>query len=125
MYEPKLRLTITLPGSVMMSEQECSENPKENYKSFSIEWTKTKKFKGKTVNIKERVYVNNVRKCVPCKQTLSISEESYQMMIDECPSWEKPFVWKKYNIHQKLKSHFNILTQQFGGIGFHYEFIEN
>lgn len=118
-YEPKLRLTITLPGSVMMSEQECSENPKKNYENIVI-----KIFNRKTKST-DTVYVNKIRGSKTIKQSINISEEAYQEMIGACPVWEKPGDWKKFSITQKLKSHFYVLTEQLGGISFSFEFLEN
>ena len=36
MIETKVRLSMSIPGAQMLSEQECSENPKENYQQETI-----------------------------------------------------------------------------------------
>ena len=121
-YEPKIRLNIALQGSVMMSEQECSKNPKSSYESFSMKFPMLhKKTKKKSI---EYVHVNKIRKCIPARQVINISNEAYFEMIGTCPAWEKLLDWKRYSVKQKLNSHFSMMTKQLGGISFSYEFLD-
>lgn len=78
MIETKVRLSMSIPGAQMLSEQECSENPKENYQQETI----TVKYKKKKGKIQKENIVINLRKNRLVKQVLNISKEAYDYMTD-------------------------------------------
>ena len=86
MTEIKVRLSMSVPGAQMLSSQECEENPKKNYnvETVSIKF-KTKKGKPQ----KEKITVKT-RKNRLVKQSLNISKEAYDYMINaDLPPTEK------------------------------------
>ena len=65
----KLSLKIVLPGRTLLSEQECSKNPKESFNNHSMVVTDEEHHK--------EVIHFNTRKNRTVTQCLNISEEAY------------------------------------------------
>lgn len=120
MNDIKVSLTIVLKGSTMLSEQECSKNPKESYdyNTLVVEDPKTKK--------RETLHYQT-RKCENARQSIQMTKEAYNYMIDKsaCPEWEKMFFWTKMSKKQRLESHLKRTMEYFGGISFSYEVFED
>lgn len=126
MIDVKVRLTVTLPGRVMMSEQECSKNPKENYNNVEIKVGFGKNTKTKTIT---------VRKCKPATKVTNICKEAYDAMTAKsakkdvdanyCPVWAHPKKWYNLSKEQRLRAHLKRLCEHFGGISYTYEVLED
>ncbi len=132
--ENKVSLTISLPGSVMMSKDECLKTTQKIIKNKNL---KTGKIYDKVIDIevddfdkndKHTLLVKNrktknsevitfyTRKCIPAKQSLNITKESYNYMVsNECPEWHKKGEWNKMNKTQRLESHLNRIAESLGG----------
>lgn len=84
MTEVKVRLSMSVPGAQLLSEQECSKNPKKSYnvETVSVEF-KTRKGKLQKENITVRT-----RRRRLVKQSLNISKEAYDYMtaVDQPPT---------------------------------------
>lgn len=123
----KLRLTIVLPGRVMMSKQECLQNPKENYEGFNVRTytknPKTKRYETTTFHVK-------VPKNRTAKQVINISKEAYELMIakslnkktdrEYCPYWAKHEKWYTLSSTQRLEAHLQRITEGLKGLSFSY-----
>lgn len=127
MNDVKLSVTIVLPGSTMISSQECDKNPFENCikDSFSLA---VKRFDKKTKKsfIKKETYVIYLRKSVPCKQVINMNSDAYENMTSiTCPEWFTPALgginrWKKLSIKERLEYHLERLCSSFNGISYEY-----
>jgi len=125
----KVSVTITIPGRVMMTSQECDENPQKNYDSNTVSfltYVKDKKTKKKIAK-KETLYFLT-RKSHPAFQTLNICEESYDYMIsNSCPEWFTggTMKWKKLSATEKLEAHLQRTCEHLGGLDFNYIVFED
>lgn len=141
MNDIKLSLTVTLPGRVMFSEQECSKQlkktivDKKNHKKVIdvtvVDFAKTtehsmvveSKVDGKKV--KETIHFRT-RKCKPITQVINMTSEAYNYMVSaECPYWEKPKDWKGYNKQKRLESHLHQTALTLGGQVKYYKVFED
>lgn len=122
MSEIKINLSLTLPGSVLLSEQECSRNSKKKdcYDYFHMEVGDTK---GKN---KEVIKVA-VRKSKTVKQNIKLSKEAYDYMTakDLCPTPKFKKEWEKFSVNQRLQYHCGQIAEVLGAIGFTFEVLDD
>lgn len=120
MSEIKVNLSLTLPGGVMLSEQECSKNPKDSYNHFRME---VKDAKGKN---KEVINVS-VRKSKAIKQNIKLSKEAYDYMTNKnnYPTPKLKKEWEKFSINQRLQYHCGQIAEALGAIGFTFEVLDD
>jgi hypothetical protein len=126
MEDIKLSLTIVLPGSTMMSEQECSKNSSENYNHFTM--TVGSKHDRKTIHFA-------TRKCKPARMVMNLGLETYNYFTaksknrrtdaQNCPSWSRPDIWYNLSVEQRLKKHLARITADRGGISYTYAVFED
>lgn len=126
MSEIKINLSLTLQGSILLSEQECSrklKNKQECYDHFSlsVEDQKTKK--------KEVLHIAT-RKTRTIKQNIKLSKEAYEYMIGEesYPNYPNPKskkAWEKLSKEQRLKYHCGKIAEQLGAIDFSFEVFDD
>ena len=109
MSEIKLSLSIELQGSTMLSKEECLKTThkviekktkagkvyKKTIKVKVEDWDKMEKCSMKVTNRDDtnpEIITFYTRKCKPATQSLNMSKEAYEYMIDKdsCPSWSKP-----------------------------------
>lgn len=121
MTEVKVRLSMSVPGAQMLSEQECSKNPEENY-NIKVIPVKIKTKKGK---LKKSITIAT-RKCKLVKQSLNISKEAYDYMTaaDQPPTErlaKKLYIYKtvgkqKNGKPKKIKLETTAWAHQFNSI---------
>ena len=122
----KLSVTIVLPGSVMMTSQECEENPQENYdRNFMLLQVKKYDYKTKKSYFKKEPLEFKTRKCKDATQVIKMYEEAYEYMTSvACPEWYLPMgginKWKKLSKEQRLEEHLNRLCKAMGGKSYTY-----
>ena len=125
MTDTKLSVTITRPGGVMMTPQECGENP-ENYNKVRILLSvrtfdkKTKKFFYKKEPLEFRT-----RRCATAQQVIKMSNEAYDYMTSSmCPDWFIPMggisKWKSLSKEKRLEHHLDRLCSSLRGISYTY-----
>lgn len=124
MQEIKAKLTVILPGRVMIPKNKCT---KGDYESFSL----------KVINDKRKLETLNVfcRKCIPAKQVINITKESFNYMTakskkaaedkENCPTFSTPKKWFMMSKKERLLSHFAHTTLALGGISFEYIIFED
>lgn len=78
MTEVKVRLSMSVPGAQMLSEQECSKNPKKSYNVDNM----TLKVKTKKGKYQKETFTIRTRKQCLVKQCLNITKEAYDYMVD-------------------------------------------
>lgn len=147
MSEIKLNLSVVLPGSVMFSKEECLKTTQKVIEKTSKKTGKTYK---KTVKVlvddlskmdkhttRVTEYVDgkpvseiitfHTRKCKPAAQSLNISKEAYDTMVDKmaCPSWSKPSKWTTMSKKERLESHLQRIVDNLGGISYSYQIFED
>ncbi len=134
MTDVKLSLSIILPGSVMLSEQECSKQLKKQVKNKSGKViTKNGKPLYKKVNVldfdkcdsfelslqvdkKTEIIKVFTRKCKQAKQVINLSEAAFQYFISNEQPSEFRGNWKSLSKNKKISWHCNRIAQQMGGI---------
>lgn len=124
----KVSLSITLPGGVMFSPQECGQNPKLLDKQVVFVPVKNKK----TKKIVREAVVYFVRKCKNAFKTQHLTKEAFDYMtsLDSCPydpiqhprgvAW-----WKKISPKERLEFHLSGIMADAGGVGFSYQVLED
>ena len=122
----KLSVTIVLPGSTMMTSQECEENPKEcyddNFMLLSIKKYNNKEKKSFFKNVPLRF---KTRKCIKAQQVIKMTDEAYEYMTSiACPEWFITFggvaKWRKLSKKDRLEFHLDRLCKSMGGESFSY-----
>lgn len=140
MSEIKLNLSIELQGSTMFSKEECLKTTREtittkNGRKRKVtkvveDWDKMKKCSVRVTDkngTNPEVITFYTRKCKPATQSLNMSKEAYEAMIDGefCPSWSKPNKWKAMNETQRLEAHLQRVVEHLGGISYTYQVFED
>ena len=120
--EIKVSLSVTLQGSVMLSQEQAKALEEEKvgtgYDTFSMR-VEGKKSDGKTITVK-------TRKCKPAGQSLNLSMDAYEYMIGkEAPYFVKPRDWEKLTKKQRLEAHLKRICEELGGVSFTYAVLDN
>ena len=91
MVEPKISLSLLVPGAGMLSSQECEKNPQESYNEHKM-LIKYTKGKGKFQKEVKKLIVVKTRKQKMVSQNINICEEAYQSMLHTptSPKLSKP-----------------------------------
>ena len=144
MNEIKLSLSIVLQGSTMFSKEECLKTThkviekktkagKIYKKTIEVkveDWDKMEKHSMRVANINgtnPEIITFHTRKCKPAAQSLSMSKEAYEYMIDKdsCPSWSKPGKWTAMGEKERLEAHLQRTVEYLGGISYTYQVFED
>lgn len=136
MSEIKLSLSVILPGSVMLSKEEClkttqktitTKNGKKKTVTKVVEdWDKMEKHTmgvTDTDGTNPEIITFHTRKCKPATQSLNMSKEAYEYMIDKnsCPSWSKPSKWAAMSEKERLEAHLQRTVEHLGGTSYTYQ----
>lgn len=137
MNDIKVSLTITLPGRVMFSKQECLKQLRESY----VDKKGHKRFKTKTVDDLDKCDISHTkvsdgfsseilnirtRKCKPATQSINLSTETYEYMIsDACPHEIKISTWRTMKPKARLEAHLNGIAEYLGGTLLEYQVFED
>ena len=115
----KVNLSIKLPGSVMLSQQ-AAENTPNSFNEFKIEVSGPK-------GEDREVLTVQTRKCAPASQSLNISKDAYDAMIDKelCPCWSKAGTWAGMNAKMRLEAHLQKICESLGGTSYTYQVFED
>lgn len=123
--EIKVSLSITLQGSVMLSQEQAKALEEEKvgtgYDAFSmrVEGLKKGKKDAETITVK-------TRKCKPAGQSLNLSMDAYEYMIGkEAPYFVKPRDWERLTKKQRLEAHLKRVVEGLGGVSFTYTILDN
>ena len=123
--EIKVSLSVTLQGSVMLSQEQAKALEKEKvgtgYDTFSmrVEGLKKGKKDAETITVK-------TRKCKPAGQSLNLSVDAYNYMIgEEAPYFVKPKDWERLTKKQRLEAHLRRIVEGLGGVSFTYAILDN
>lgn len=140
MSEIKLSLSIELRGSTMFSKKECLKTTQEtittkNGRKRTVtkvveDWDKMEKH---TMRVTDKDGTNpeiitlHTRKCKPATQSLNMSKEAYEYMIDKdsCPSWSKHGKWAAMREKERLEAHLQRTVEHLGGVSYAYQVFED
>lgn len=139
MSEIKLSLSIELRGSTMFSKEECLKTThkviekktkagKIYKKTIEVkveDWDKMEKHTMRVTN--PEIITFHTRKCKPATQSLNMSKEAYEYMIDKdsCPSWSKPGKWAAMSEKERLEAHLQRTVEHLGGTSYTYQVFED
>lgn len=133
MSEIKLSLSIELRGSTMSSKEEClkttqgtitTKNGRKRTVTKVVEdWDKMEKHTMRvtdTDGTNPEIITFHTRKCKPATQSLNMSKEAYEYMIDRdsCPSWSKPGKWAAMSEKERLEAHLQRTAEHLGGVSY-------
>lgn len=140
MSEIKLSLSVELQGSTMFSKEECLKTTRKVIekkakagkiykKTIEVkveDWDKMEKHSMRVANMNgtsPEIITFRTRKCKPATQSLNMSKEAYEYMIDKdsCPSWSKPGKWAAMSEKGRLESHLQRTAEHLGGISYTYQ----
>lgn len=126
MVEPKLSLTLVLPGSTMVSQQAAENKPKESYEQHSLT---LREFDKKSKKYVTKTYTYYTRKSVPARQVLKMSQEAYEAMLETStsPKYNKVVakskgklirVWDTMSEDARIRKHCELIAHDMGAIDF-------
>lgn len=121
MSDIKVRLSLSIPGAQMISREEALQYPVDSYEThrFSVESTDKKGHK------KKETIVVKTRKPRMVKQSIQITKEAYDYMLETPPSSERIRGWNTYRKNQRLNSHFRAIAESLGATDFHFEILDD
>ncbi len=140
MNEIKLSLSIELRGSTILSKEEClkttqktitTKNGRKRTVTKVVEdWDKIEKHTMRvagTDGTNPEIITFHTRKCKPATQSLNMSKEAYEYMIDKdsCPSWSKPGKWAAMSEKERLEAHLQRTVEHLGGTSYTYQVFED
>lgn len=124
--EIKVSLSVTLQGSVMLSQEQAKALEKEKegtgYDTFNM------RVEGKKSDGKKDVQTITVktRKNKPASQSLNLSMDAYNYMVsNEAPYFVKPRDWERLTKKQRLEAHLKRIVEELGGVSFTYTVLDN
>lgn len=129
MVEPKVSLSLLVPGAGMMSSQECEKNSKDSYNEHKMLITFTKG-KDKNQKVVKKPITIKTRKQKLVTQNINICEEAYNYMLDT-PTHPKlskyagkdKRVWDTMSIDEKLRHHFDLIAYDLNAVSYSYEIL--
>lgn len=123
--ETKVSLSVTLQGSVMLSQEQAKALEKEKvgtgYDTFNVrvESLKDGKKDAETITVK-------TRKCKSACQSLNLSMDAYDYMTGkEAPYFMKARDWEKLTKKQRLEAHLKRIVEELGGVSFTHTVLDN
>lgn len=144
MSEIKLSLSIELQGSTMFSKEEClkttrkvierkTKSGKVFKKTIYVQTEDLDKMTKGSVRVTDKngknpeIITFYTRKCKPATQTINMSKEAYEYMIDKnsCPSWSKPAKWAAMSKKERLEAHLQRTVEHLGGVSYTYQVFED
>lgn len=144
MSEIKLSLSVELQGRTMFSKEEClkttqkvvekkTKTGKVYKKTFEIQvenWDKMSRHTMQVTgpnNSSPETITFHTRKTKPATQSLNMSKEAYEYMIDKhsCPSWSKPSKWTAMSKKERLEAHLQRTVEHLGGVSYTYQVFED
>ena len=124
--EIKVSLSVTLQGSVMLSQEQAKALEKEKegtgYDTFNM------RVEGKKSDGKKDVQTITVktRKNKPASQSLNLSMAAYDYMTGkEAPYFVKARDWERLTKKQRLEAHLKRIVEELGGVSFTYAVLDN
>lgn len=124
--EIKVSLSVTLQGSVMLSQEQAKALEKEKegtgYDTFNM------RVEGKESDGKKDVQTITVktRKNKPASQSLNLSMDAYDYMTGkEAPYFVKARDWERLTKKQRLEAHLKRIVEELGGVSFTYTVLDN
>lgn len=123
MSEIKVSVSITLQGSVMLTQAEAEQLEKNKVGTgYDLTRIKVKGKKGNADVINVRT-----RKFRTVTQTISMCKEAYEYMTSKgsCPPDIKQFVWTKMKPVQRLEAHLDLVCKHLKGISYTYKVFDD
>ena len=124
--EIKVSLSVTLQGSVMLSQEQAKALEKEKegtgYDTFNM------RVEGKKSDGKKDVQTITVktRKNKPASQSLNLSMDAYNYMVsNEAPYFVKARDWERLTKKQRLEAHLKRIVEELGGVSFTYAVLDS
>lgn len=124
--EIKVSLSVTLQGSVMLSQEQAKALEKE--KEGTGYDTLNMRVEGKKSDGKKDVQTITVktRKNKPASQSLNLSMDAYDYMTGkEAPYFVKARDWERLTKKQRLEAHLKRIVEELGGVSFTYAVLDN
>lgn len=140
MSEIKLSLSIELRESTMFSRKECLKTTQKtitakNGRKRTVtkvvgDWDRMKKHPKRVTDNNDtnpEIITFHTGKCKPATQSLNMSKEAYEYMIDKdsCPSWSKPGKWAAMSEKKRLEAHLQRTVEHLGGVSYTYQVFED
>lgn len=122
MVEPKISLSLLVPGAIMLSSQECDKNPKESYDKHKM-LVSHPKGKGKHQKMVKELLVFKTRKPRLVTQNINLCEEAYQFMLLTPTTPKLGRIWDTLSVHERLKKHFDLIAYDFHAVSYSYEIL--
>lgn len=123
MSEIKVSVSITLQGSVMLTQAEAEQLEKNKVGTgYDLTRVKVKDKKGKVDTLKVKT-----RKSRTVIQTINMYKEAYEYMTskDSCPPGIKKFIWDKMNSKERLEAHLGLVCKHLKGISYTYKVFDD
>ena len=120
MKDVKLNVSITIPGRVLLSEEEAASMPYDKGYELTKITVENRRGRKDVLNVRSRA-------CRTATRSINMSREAYNYMrSEEAPAnGISMFVWKKMKPEKRLIAHLQELCKAFDGISFTYQIFED
>lgn len=113
----KISASFNLQGSIMYSEQDKEGNP-VSFDINTINFYDKKKHKTNTIKFK-------TSRCKPCVQTINMSLEAYQAMMNTPTEKISVNHWKRMSANQRIAEHLKEIQNNLGATSFEFTIFED
>ena len=123
MSEIKVSVSVTLQGSVMLTQAEAKQLEKNKVGTgYDLTRIRVSDKKGNTDVINIRT-----RKSRSATHTINMCKEAYDYMTskDSCPPNIKQSIWAKMKLAQRLEAHLDLVCKHLKGISYTYKVFDD
>lgn len=118
--EPKISLSLLVPGAGLLTQGYCEKYPEESYKKefIKVEWKEGK-------NVKHETLVINLRKNRTITQHININKEAYEHMLNTPTDVKLTKKWRTIPKKDRLKKHLDLIAEDLRAISYDYEILDD
>jgi hypothetical protein len=120
MVETKISLNLLVPGTKILSSQECEENPKNSYDEHKVSIYFTVG-KGKNQREKHEFISIKTKRTKLVHQNINICYDAYRYMLSTPTSPKLAKIWNNLSIDEKLRKHFNLIASDLKAVSYSYK----
>lgn len=130
MIDNKLSLTFVLQGGILLSSQECEENPKKNYTTSKMLLPELEG-KGKHRKTVMKPITIKTRKARTITQHINMNTDAYLYMLNTPVSakWAKVVkgkrAWDLLSEKERLKHHLDLIAHDLHALSYTYEVLKD
>ncbi len=122
MVEPKVSLSLLIPGANLLTSGFYEKNPQTGYDKHKV-FIEYIKGKGKNKKKIKETLIVKTRKQSLVTQNINMTREAYEYMLETPTSTKLSKGWNNLSIDIRLRHHFDLIAHDFGAKSYSYEIL--